>query len=225
MVTWEDLAQRLANLVSDMKLKQREIAAEVGITPAAISRILDGQREPGIEMVAAIVKACGRELRISFDLPGSTAENPIPPKLENLFALLAERPPEHIAIVEATARALPPLPPPPAPEPEPSQPTITDSVRALENRFDELAEQVEEWRRKDVRVLYEPSAPGAKSLRDRIPAMREELRRYASQIEVAVTHRPKAVATLLGRMRLVITALETGLEQDLASAFEEDIPF
>jgi len=99
------LAAKLREIRSDAGLRQIDLAARLGITAAAVSRIELGLRETCVETMAAWADACGRELRIEFPPKGTVAGQACPEHLEGIVALLAEQPPPVLSMVEGLLRA------------------------------------------------------------------------------------------------------------------------
>lgn len=53
------VGRRLSALLDERGMSQKELAAKTGLTPAAISRYVNGMREPRPITIAAIAKALG----------------------------------------------------------------------------------------------------------------------------------------------------------------------
>lgn len=80
----ETLGQRIQRLLDEKHISRKEFSAMTGLTEAALSRYITGQREPKSVTLSIIANALG----VSMDvLLGTPCENP--EKLEDAMQLVA----------------------------------------------------------------------------------------------------------------------------------------
>lgn len=71
LAPYEDLARMIIRLRMDQDLTQEALAARVGTSKTAISRLESGQHAPTAETLRKIATAFGGHLIIGLEMPGS----------------------------------------------------------------------------------------------------------------------------------------------------------
>jgi DNA-binding XRE family transcriptional regulator len=69
LAPYEELARQIIRLRMDHNLSQETLAARVGTTKTAISRLESGRHAPTVESLRKIAAAFGGTLVIGFDVP------------------------------------------------------------------------------------------------------------------------------------------------------------
>lgn len=69
LAPYEELARQIIRLRMDHNLSQEALAARVGTTKTAISRLESGRHAPTVESLRKIAAAFGGTLVIGFDVP------------------------------------------------------------------------------------------------------------------------------------------------------------
>src|SRR5713101_415319 len=69
LAPYEELARQIIRLRIDHNLSQEALAARVGTTKTAISRLESGRHAPNVESLRKIAAAFGGHLVIGFDVP------------------------------------------------------------------------------------------------------------------------------------------------------------
>ena len=76
LAPYEELARQIIRLRMDHNLSQEALAARVGTTKTAISRLESGRHAPTVESLRKIAAAFGGTLVIGFDVPEGRGARP-----------------------------------------------------------------------------------------------------------------------------------------------------
>ena len=76
LAPYERLARAVIQLRMDHSLTQEELAARIGTTASAISRLESGQHKPSLKTLEHLAHAYKGRLLIGFDLPGTRTTGP-----------------------------------------------------------------------------------------------------------------------------------------------------
>lgn len=60
--------ERLAKLLEEKGWDEKELAERMGVSYVTVYRVLEGQRGPGNEFIAKLLKACGSDFEELFIL-------------------------------------------------------------------------------------------------------------------------------------------------------------
>lgn len=71
---YEEIARQVIGLRMSHRLSQEALAARVGTTKSAISRLESGQHAPTVATLQKVAAAFGGHLSISFDVPEPSQE-------------------------------------------------------------------------------------------------------------------------------------------------------
>jgi transcriptional regulator with XRE-family HTH domain len=93
-----EFAERLKKTRERQSLSQRELAEKSSLTPAAISQLESGQREPNFSTVVRLAKALGTSPN---DLIGMKDTEPLDPSLRVLFRQMKELSANDVDTVKA----------------------------------------------------------------------------------------------------------------------------
>lgn len=70
---WQNKIMKLETYLTEQGIKPTAFAAEIGVAPSTITRLLRGERSPRLELMVAIKKATGGAVTIDDFMAGETA--------------------------------------------------------------------------------------------------------------------------------------------------------
>jgi plasmid maintenance system antidote protein VapI len=70
---WQNTIMKLETYLTEQGIKPTAFAAEIGVAPSTITRLLRGERSPRLELMVAIKKATGGAVTIDDFMAGETA--------------------------------------------------------------------------------------------------------------------------------------------------------